>query len=57
VVIEDAIAGVQAARNAGMACIAVLTTNPAEALAQADLIVDRLDHLPPEAIWRLVPRL
>lgn len=55
-VIEDSIPGVQAAKSAGMACIAVLTTNPAEALSQADLIVDRLDHLPVEAIWGLLPR-
>jgi beta-phosphoglucomutase len=46
IVIEDAIAGVTAARRAGMKCIAVTTTNPAEKLAQADLVVDRLDGLP-----------
>lgn len=35
VVFEDAVAGVQAARAAGMGCIAVTSTNSAEALAQA----------------------
>jgi HAD superfamily hydrolase (TIGR01509 family) len=56
-VIEDAIPGVQAAKRAGMACIAVLTTNPRDALSQADIITDTLDHLPVETIWSLIPRL
>jgi beta-phosphoglucomutase len=56
-VIEDAIPGVQAAKHAGMACIAVLTTNPREALAQADIITDTLDHLPVDTIWSLIPKL
>lgn len=46
VVVEDAIAGVEAAKRAGMACIAVTTTNPAEVLSAADIVVDRLDTLP-----------
>ncbi|MDQ4078275.1 MAG: HAD family phosphatase [Chloroflexota bacterium] len=45
VVLEDAVAGVTAARRAGMKCIAVTTTNPASTLEEADLIVDRLDEL------------
>jgi beta-phosphoglucomutase len=45
IVIEDAIAGVQAARNAGMKCIAVLTTNPPSALAKANVIVPDLTYL------------
>ncbi len=53
VVIEDAIAGVAAAKRAGMKCIAVMTTNPAEALSAADLIVERLDALPEDAFRRL----
>ena len=44
-VVEDSPAGVQAAQRAGMKCVAVLTTNPAHALSQADLIVERLDLL------------
>lgn len=47
-VVEDAIAGVQAARNAGMRCIAVTTTNSAEKLAAADVVIDRLDELTEE---------
>jgi sugar-phosphatase len=42
VVVEDAPAGVQAARAAGMRVIAVATTHARQALAQADAIVDRL---------------
>ena len=45
-VIEDAIAGVAAATAAKMKCLAVTTTNPAGALQQADLVVDRLDSYP-----------
>ncbi len=53
VVIEDAIAGVAAAKRAGMKCIAVMTTNPAEALSAADLIVEGLDALPEDVFRRL----
>lgn len=37
-VIEDAISGVQAARAAGMRCVAVAQTFPADRLAAADLV-------------------
>lgn len=53
-VFEDAVAGVGAARRAGMRCIAVTTTNPAPALEDADLVVDRLDGLTQEAFWGLL---
>lgn len=52
-VIEDAVPGVQAAKRAGMRCLAVTTTNPREALAQADKIVDRLDQISPEDLTGL----
>lgn len=55
VVVEDSTAGVEAARRAGMRCIAVTTTRAAEDLRSADLVVDRLDRLPPDAFDRLVP--
>jgi HAD superfamily hydrolase (TIGR01509 family) len=42
VVIEDAPAGIEAARAAGMLAIAVTTTRPAADLAAADLVVDSL---------------
>jgi len=54
VVVEDSIAGVQGAINAGMRCIAVTTTNPREALTKADLIVDSLEDLPEGTFHRLV---
>jgi beta-phosphoglucomutase family hydrolase len=43
VVIEDSLAGVEAARRAGMFCIAVTTSNPPHALAHADVVVERLE--------------
>lgn len=54
VVMEDAVAGVQAARNAGMKCIAVTTTNPAEKLATADIIVSSLAEIGVADIARLL---
>jgi beta-phosphoglucomutase family hydrolase len=54
VVVEDAVAGVEAAKRAGMKCIAVTTTNQAEALSAADIVVDRLETLPAGAFRRLV---
>jgi HAD superfamily hydrolase (TIGR01509 family) len=45
IVIEDSIPGIEAARRAGMRCIAVTTTNPPEALTQADIVVETMDQL------------
>ena len=42
VVVEDAPAGVQAARAAGMRVIGITTTHPASALADASLVIDDL---------------
>ncbi len=39
VVIEDSIYGIQAAKSAGMKCIAVTNSYPAEKLKEADLVV------------------
>jgi len=46
-VVEDAIAGVQAAKRAGMACLAVTNTNTRAALAEAgaDRVVDSLEEM------------
>jgi beta-phosphoglucomutase family hydrolase len=49
-VIEDSVAGVAGARAAGMACLAVTNTNPAEALSQANYVVDSLIQLP-SSFW------
>ena len=43
IVIEDAIAGVDAAKSAGMKCVAVTNTHPKASLKEADLIVDTLE--------------
>jgi beta-phosphoglucomutase family hydrolase len=43
VVIEDAIAGVAAAKEAGMKCVAVTNSHPKNTLKEADLIVDTLE--------------
>lgn len=53
VVIEDSIAGVQGARRAGMKCIAVATTNPAERLSSADLVLNSLEELDEDALKKL----
>lgn len=42
IVIEDSVAGVTAAKRAGMHCLAVTTTHPRSSLVKADLIVDTL---------------
>ncbi len=54
IVVEDAVAGVEAAKRAGMMCVAVTTTNPAEALQAADVVVERLDALSAPAFEHLV---
>lgn len=45
VVFEDAPAGIEAAHAAGMQVIAVLTTNPREALAKADWIAGSFEEI------------
>ena len=50
IVIEDAFAGIEAARRAAMKVVGVATTNPIESLGECDLAVDSLrgvtqDHL------------
>jgi beta-phosphoglucomutase family hydrolase len=50
VVIEDAIAGVTAAKTAGMKCVAVTNSHPREKLSAADLIVDSLKEVNVETL-------
>jgi HAD superfamily hydrolase (TIGR01509 family) len=45
IVLEDAIAGVEAARKAGMKCIAITSTNAASSLHAAHRIINRLDEI------------
>jgi beta-phosphoglucomutase family hydrolase len=56
VVVEDAVAGVAAARHGGMKCIAVTTTNPAHKLRNAEVVVERLDALSTDEFSRLLFR-
>lgn len=51
VVIEDSVAGVEAAKAAGMKCVAVLGSFTQKAdFPQADLIVENFDEISPEII-------
>jgi HAD superfamily hydrolase (TIGR01509 family) len=45
VVVEDAVNGVEAAKAAGMRCVAVAQTFPAEKLNQADLVRPRISEI------------
>jgi len=51
VVIEDAPAGIEAGKSAGMRCIGVSTTRKPERLTQADLVVASLED---ERVWELI---
>jgi beta-phosphoglucomutase-like phosphatase (HAD superfamily) len=53
-VIEDSVAGVAAARRAGMKCLAVLTSHSREALNNAHLVVEGLDQLLPDDLRKLI---
>ena len=55
VVIEDAVAGVEGARRAGMRCIAVTNTNPADELSAASLVVDSLEKVSSEREYECPP--
>lgn len=54
IVFEDAVAGIKAARAAGMKVVAVTTTRKAGDLQEADIIVGRLDLLTAESIQALL---
>ena len=54
-VIEDSISGVEAARRGGMKCLAVQTTNPAEKLRGASLVVKDLAGFTEKHLQRLFP--
>ena len=54
VVVEDAPAGVEAGRRAGMAVLAVTTSHPRESLAAATLTVDSLAGLPEDTFAQLL---
>jgi HAD superfamily hydrolase (TIGR01509 family) len=54
IVIEDSVPGVEAARRAGMKCIAVTNTHPAAELGAASLIVDHLDNFTEAQLHALI---
>ncbi len=56
VVVEDATAGVAAAKAAEMACIALVGTATREQLSQADMVVDSLRELTANDFAQLIPR-
>jgi len=45
VVVEDAVNGIQAAKAAGMRCIAIASTFPAERLQEADIVRDKISQV------------
>lgn len=56
IVFEDALPGVEAAANAGMKCVAVTTTNKAEAFSDFSNIISIIDNfsgLSPESLFEL----
>jgi beta-phosphoglucomutase len=53
VAIEDSIWGLESARGAGLRCVGVTTSYPAERLAGAELIVDGLKSLTVDALEQL----
>ncbi|MBI2851865.1 MAG: beta-phosphoglucomutase family hydrolase [Chloroflexi bacterium] len=54
VVIEDAVAGVAAAKRAEMHCVAVTNTHPRRRLKEADLIVETLEELTVDKLLGLI---
>ena len=54
VVMEDAVVGVQAAKRAGMYCIAVTNTYPREDISEADIVVNSLEEITVKTIEGLL---
>ena len=54
IVIEDAVAGVSAAKEARMRCLAITNTHPRISLTEADLIVDTLEEVSVDDLERLL---
>lgn len=53
VVIEDAISGVDGAKQAGMKCVAVTNSHPKSSLKKADLVVDSLEKVTVDVLTAL----
>lgn len=54
VVVEDAVHGVEAARRAGMKCVALTGTAPREAFSNTELVIDSLRELTPAKLRGLL---
>jgi beta-phosphoglucomutase len=54
VVFEDAVAGVKAAKSAGMHCVAITNSHPREKLVEADLIVASLAEVSVKDLEKLL---
>ena len=54
IVVEDSVAGVEAARRAGMSSLAVATTWPADRLSGADAVVESLEGVSVQDLERIV---
>ncbi|HPB31698.1 MAG TPA: HAD family phosphatase [Candidatus Sumerlaeota bacterium] len=54
VVVEDSLNGIEAARRAGMKCLAVAGTFPAERLVRADFVVESLEEVTVRALLSIV---
>jgi beta-phosphoglucomutase family hydrolase len=54
IVIEDAVAGVVAAKRAGMYCLAITNTHPRGSLKEADLIIDTLEAVTASDLEKLI---
>lgn len=55
-VIEDSVAGVEAARRGGMKCLAVETSNPADRLTGANWVLNRLSDEDPRLVLAQVEK-
>jgi beta-phosphoglucomutase len=54
IVLEDSVAGIEAAKAAGMRCIGIASTNHSEKLLKADHVIDSLLSL--DKTWFVAPR-
>ncbi len=54
IVIEDAVAGVSAAKKAGMHCLAITNTHPRTSLTEADVIADTLEEISADDLERFL---
>jgi beta-phosphoglucomutase len=52
-VIEDAVSGIKAALSAGMKCLAVTNSYPAEELSRAHMVIESLKEMGPEDLKRI----